>query len=736
MTPDQRPEPSSAPRAPATVRFWSRPENWIVALYAVVAAAWIAFSDLALSAIATTPEQIATASMLKGFGFVAVTAGLLHGTLRRVLASERDARKRSASSEGLLTALADAIPVPVFLKDRDSRWIFSNRATLRVLGKRLDEVIGKTDAEIYSDPAIGAALMENDRRIMESGAPASVEEAIETPGGRRVFLSSKAPYRDPDGQVIGVIGNAQDITERRDAEEALRGQLALREQFTRIAESVPGLICSFRLRPDGSATMPFATAALDDVYGLPAEVLARDVAPWRANVHPEDLPRVMASVTESARTLGRWHAEFRYHHPVKGLRWIEGWSVPLREPDGCILWHGYVTDVTEHRRLQEQVQSAHRLESIGRLAGGIAHDFNNLLTAILGSASVLERRASGRDERDEVQEIRAAALRATELTRQLLAFARRQVIAPVPLDLNGVLHSSERLLRRLLGEDIDLVVRPQDGLWRVKADAGQLEQVVINLAVNARDAMPSGGRLVLETRNDAGAGVPASLRAALPGPVVCLAVSDTGTGMTPEVRDHLFEPFFTTKAAGAGTGLGLATAHGIVSQLGGRIHVESALGQGTTFTVWFPQTLEAEAPAAPPPPRRAATVRGTETILVVEDDPMVRDVTVRALRHEGYRVLVASSGGEALALRDEALSGAQLLVTDMVMPGISGRQVAEELCRRHPGLRVLFVSGYSPDVVAERGLLAPGCELLEKPFSPDVLAARVRAILDREPPAS
>ena len=714
-------------------RPWARPEYWVPALYAAVAAAWIALSDLLLAMIARSSEQIAAASIVKGIGFVAVTAGLLHGALRRALAREREASERLSSSEALLRAITDAIPDPVFLKDRESRWLFANPATLAVLGKGQDAVLGKTDAEIYADPAIGSALMENDRRIMEAGATASVEETIETPSGRRLYLSSKAPYRDREGRVVGIIGNARDITERQKAEEALRGQLALKEQLARIAESVPGLICSFRMRPDGSACMPFTTPALDDIYGLAPDAVARDVGPWAANVHVDDLERVMAGVTEAGKTFARWHDEYRYHHPTKGLRWIEGWFVPVREPDGSILWYGYVTDVTDRRRLQEQFQSAQRLESVGRLAGGIAHDFNNLLTVILGCTSALERDVAmgARAGVEEIHELRTAAERAADLTRQLLAFARRQVIAPVALDLNEVVRGSERLLRRLLGEDIELLVRPQAGLWRVKADAGQLEQVILNLAVNARDAMPDGGTLVIETSNAAATDLPPTQRSASdPGPVVCLVVRDTGTGMPPAVREHLFEPFFTTKEVGTGTGLGLATVHGIVNQLGGRIHVESGTGLGTTFTLLFPQTLEAPARVRDPAPRRIAGGRASGTVLVVEDDPMVRGVTVRSLRAEGYRVLVAANGGEALALQAEELATLDLLVTDMVMPGLDGRQVAEAMRRRRPGLRVLFVSGYSADVVAERGLLEPGIGLLEKPFTPEALAARVRAILD------
>ncbi|MFL5299982.1 MAG: ATP-binding protein, partial [Anaeromyxobacteraceae bacterium] len=386
-------------------------------------------------------------------------------------------------------------------------------------------------------------------------------------------------------------------------------------------------------------------------------------------------------------------------------------------------------DVTEQRLLEEHSWQAQKLESIGRLAGGVAHDFNNLLTVILSCADALDEdvRAGAPANAEDIHEIRAAGRRASELTRQLLAFARKQVIAPVPLDLNAVVRGSEKLLRRVLGEDVELVVKLQEGLWSTRCDAGQLEQVIVNLVVNARDALPRGGRITVETSNvhahQAGARAPDARDH------VRLVVRDAGTGMSPEVKAHLFEPFFTTKAQGRGTGLGLATVYGIVKQSDGSVHVESEPGVGTAVEIWLPRSGDAAA-IAPPAPPAAVVLRGTERLLVVEDDPHVREVTVRSLRGGGYDVLVAQSGEEALALDAAKACDVRLLVTDVVMPGVDGRALAEDLLRRHPALRVLYVSGYPQDALADGGVLAPGVELLPKPFTPAALLARVRAVLD------
>ncbi len=581
-----------------------RIEWWIPTLYAAISGVWIYGSDSLVAAIAGSIERQRAISLYKGFGFVAVTAALLHAGLRWALRRERSGMRCVRESEALLRAVTDATPDPVFLKGRDGRWLFCNPATLPVTGKTMDQVIGKTDAEIYGDPAISAPLMETDRRVMESGQAEVVDERILGPQGYRLFLSTKAPYRDAEGRVVGVIGNARDITDRKRAEQEL---LAAEERF----------------------------------------------------------------------------------------------------------------------------QQAQKLESVGRLAGGVAHDFNNLLTVILSCSDALQAdlRAGRPAALEDVEQIRTAGARARDLTGQLLAFARRQVIAPVPLDLNDAVRNSERLLRRVLGEDVQLSVQLEPALWTVVCDPGQVEQVILNLAVNARDAMPRGGTLALRTRNlladETHAARDGEARA---GEWAQLTVQDSGAGMGPEVLAHLFEPFFTTKPKGSGTGLGLATVYGIVSQADGHLHVRSAVGQGTTVEVCFPRRPEAA--QQPRPAVAAPAAGGTETVLAVEDDPLVREITARALRSGGYRVLVAGSGAEALETADRLQGRLHLLVTDVVMPGLDGRALADELRRRNPEVRVLYVSGYTQDVISHHGVLDSGVELLPKPFTSGALLAKVRAVLD------
>jgi two-component system, cell cycle sensor histidine kinase and response regulator CckA len=381
-------------------------------------------------------------------------------------------------------------------------------------------------------------------------------------------------------------------------------------------------------------------------------------------------------------------------------------------PAALVLAH----DVSERRRLERRLAEAEKMEAIGRLAGGVAHDFNNLLTVISGYAEILLARGDG-NGREELGEIAHAAEQASALTRQLLAFSRRQVLHPRVLDLNEIVAGMEPMVKRIIGDDIDVRVRLATGLPAVEADRAQLERVILNLAANARDAMPRGGRLTVETSS-------AELDA---GPGVLLAVSDTGVGMSEEVRRQAFEPFFTTKAQGAGTGLGLATVFGVVSQSGGSVYVYSEEGLGTTFKIYLPAADAAAEPAAAAP-AAPATVNGTETVMVVEDDDGVRELVRLMLESRGYRVLAAGGADEALQLCDG--DGVDLLLTDVVMPGTSGRVLAERLAKRCPAMRILFMSGYSDEAVYRHGEISPNAAFIEKPFTDVTLTRKVREVLD------
>jgi PAS domain S-box-containing protein len=388
-------------------------------------------------------------------------------------------------------------------------------------------------------------------------------------------------------------------------------------------------------------------------------------------------------------------------------------------------------DITQRKTLEAQLLQSQKMEAVGLLAGGVAHDFNNLLTVILGSADLLlDRIGRDRPERDEVEEIRKAALWAADLTRQLLAFSRRQLLAPQVLDLNEIVANMDKILRRVIGADIDLRTVPNPHLGAVLADPGQFEQVVMNLALNARDAMPSGGKLTIETANvELDEAYARERPAAKPGHYAMLAVSDTGIGMDAETRARIFEPFFTTKPIGKGTGLGLATVYGIVKQSDGYIWVYSEPGCGTTFKIYLPQVAAAAAPAvrSSVPP---VSVHGSETVLLVEDEAMVRNLVQKVLTANGYTVLVAANGRDAERVAAAHEGHIHLLMTDVVLPGLNGRQIAQLLIAARPGIRVLYLSGYTNNAIVHHGVLEPDFAFLQKPFAPAVLGRKVREVLD------
>jgi nitrogen-specific signal transduction histidine kinase len=391
----------------------------------------------------------------------------------------------------------------------------------------------------------------------------------------------------------------------------------------------------------------------------------------------------------------------------------------------------YLRDITERKSLEDQLRLAQKMEAVGQLAGGIAHDFNNLLTAILGSTELLLASTDTDDpRRDDVQEIGRAAHRASGLVRQLLAFSRKQVMQPRLVNLNAIVREMGGMLRRLVGERITLRLDLDPALGDLTADPGQLEQVIANLGVNARDAMPDGGILTIATANVSRVGLTGVSDDGIPaGPLVVLIVKDTGIGMDEHVLAHLFEPFFTTKELGRGTGLGLATVYGIVRQSGGQIQVSSRLGEGSTFTVYFPRIDDPAGARQAVPGVPEPAPGGTETVLVVEDEEAVRHLICRVLRAKGYRVLDAPNAESALLVAGATAAPIDLLVTDMVMPGMGGTTLAAELVAVRPAMRVLFITGYAPEAVERRGRLPEDAGLLEKPFSADQLARRVREIL-------
>jgi PAS domain S-box-containing protein len=523
---------------------------------------------------------------------------------------------------------------------------------------------------------------------------------------------------------------ARERRERRRADEALRESEARKRAVLEAALDAIFTIDQYgrilEVNPATERTFGFAASEM-----VGQELAALIVPPALREAHRQGLERQRR--TGEAKVLGRVLEMPALRRD--GHEFPSELTISRVEVEGSPLFVGFVRDVTERRSLEAQLRQSQKMEAIGRLAGGVAHDFNNLLTTILGYSDLLTEKLS-QDPflREGIEEIRKAGERAATLTRQLLAFSRKQVLTPVVLDLNVVVADLEKMLRRLIGEDIDMVTVLDKSLAHVKADPGQIEQVVVNLVVNSRDAMPRGGKLTIETKNVRLDEVYAREHGYVAaGPYVLLAVSDTGSGMDSETRAHIFEPFFTTKGQGKGTGLGLSTVYGIVKQTGGSIEVYSEVSHGTTFKIYLPPALEALRSAPPGPAVRPSP--GSETILLVEDEEGVRALTRRVLVTYGYTVLEALSGEDAVEVAGRYPGVIHLMVTDAVMPGMSGPQLARHLSSLRPDMRVLFVSGYTDDAIVRHGLLKPTEAFLQKPFSPDALARKVREVLQATLPA-
>ncbi|MBP6715796.1 MAG: response regulator [Acidobacteria bacterium] len=508
-------------------------------------------------------------------------------------------------------------------------------------------------------------------------------------------------------------------------------------RLRKLASQLPGVVYQFRLRPDGTSCFPYASDRIREIYRVtPAEV-AEDASAVFAVLHPDDHAAVMASILASAESLQPWQHEYRVQFPNGDVRWLYGDAEPEREPDGSVLWHGFISDITTRKateqardELEAQLRQAQKVESIGRLAGGVAHDFNNLLTSVLGFATLAKGKLPpGSPASRDLDRVIESAERGAGLTQQLLAFARRRIVHPEVVNLHSVLGRIGPMIRRLLGEHIELVVDSSSRLGAVKIDVGSVEQLIMNLSLNARDAMPQGGTLTIRAETVTLSAAQARLFVDVAeGPHVRLVVDDTGSGMPADVQARVFEPFFTTKPVGQGTGLGLAVCHGIVQQAGGHILARSEEGRGTTFEIYLP-VVEA---ALPVPPVRAvhAPPRGTETLLVVEDDSTILTLVSQVLARLGYRVLSASDGPSALEMYGAPDVPIDLLLTDVVMPRMSGRELALRLLERRPGLKVLYASGYTADAIVQHGVLDPQVEFIQKPYTPASLAARVRLVLD------
>jgi two-component system cell cycle sensor histidine kinase/response regulator CckA len=657
---------------------------------------------------------------------VARSAGGAGGTVPDA-AGDRDARRRLEESEERYRSLFEYNPSAVFSLDLEGRFTSANPAAYALTGY--------APGELLSRPFNTLVVPEHLPRVSEDvqaavgGASRTLRLAITHRDKRRLELRVATTPVVVSGEVVGVFGIADDVTERVHAREALRKS---EEMLRTVIDASPVAI----LMLDRQGRVLTWSSAAERMFGWTADEARNRPPPF---IPPEFEPEFRARLDQVLAG-----------EPLMGLELVrrrrDGAAVPvslcaapLRDEDGSVT--GVVVAIVDEtaRRAAEvaleesrqQLLHAQKMEAVGRLAGGIAHDFNNLLTAIKGGAQMLLLDTpEDAPAHADLVEIDQSVDRATNLTRQLLTFSRKAVAQPRALDLNALLAGTEKLLNRVLREDVVLATRFCPGHACILADRGQVEQVLLNLAVNARDAMPAGGRLTLETSTVELTGPFGPEHAGLaPGRYVVLCVSDTGQGMTPEVQERAFEPFFTTKPRGQGTGLGLSTVYGIVQQSGGLIQLHSEPGRGTSFRIFFP-----EAPGDRADDSTLSGLGGAgahrETLLVVEDEPAVRKVVERVLKRAGYRALLAGTGEEALDLLAREPQAVALLVTDVVMPGMSGAELAGRARGVRPGLPVLFMSGYDDEVVSHHGVLNAGVEFIQKPFSPQVLARRVREVLD------
>jgi two-component system cell cycle sensor histidine kinase/response regulator CckA len=644
--------------------------------------------------------------------FLEAVCNVLAGSRSRRLA-EADAEK----SHRVLEAVVEGTSDDIFVKDLHGRLVVVNASAAETLGRPREELIGRTLREILP-PDVATTIEENDRLILERGEVETFEEHV----GARIVLATKGPYRARDGTLLGTFGIAHDITRRKEQEQALaqsEERLRLAQQGAQMGTWDVDLVHHGATWSEG----------LRMILGVGPDHPAGSEE-FLAFVHPDDRERAASHIAAAfERGVGFEH-ECRIVRQCDGeLRWLLARSSMIRDAGGALVrMLGVAVDITERKRAEDELihseseraelelrlSHAVKLEAVGQLAGGIAHDFNNLLVAIRGYSEVaLGRLARGDDVSGDLREVLAASDRAAALTGQLLAFGRRQVMAPQALDLNVVVRETTGLLRRLLGDNVELVTTLTDAPVVVNADRGQLEQVITNLAVNGRDAMPRGGVL--------------TIRVAAEGRSAILSVTDEGVGIDALTAAHIFEPFFTTKGE-AGTGLGLATVHGVVAQSGGQIRVDSEPGHGATFTISLPlqpgTTTYVEAASA------VVADDGTERILLVEDDPTVRSIVASLLAARGYDVVDVADGESGVSQFEREVRSIRLLVTDLTMRGLDGRETAARIRTIEPSTKVLFMSGYTDDPSIRAGVLEPGTAFIQKPFSGDELALRVRELLD------
>jgi two-component system cell cycle sensor histidine kinase/response regulator CckA len=631
-------------------------------------------------------------------------------------------------SKDYLSQIINCIGDSIFVKDRHYKHVLVNEAMCAWTGKRREELLGKTAHELFPKEEMDS-ILEQEKLVFETGKECLTEDELtDSQGNRRTVMTKKSLLLDEKGnkQIVGVL---RDITERKRAEEAL--QESEKRYRTAIEHCNDGVAIG-----KGTITL-FVNQRYVEMFGYdrPEEIVGK---PASLIAHPDEIKRMEDIMLRRQRG-----ESIPSRYELRGIR-KDGEPIDIEISATRTVYGGesvslaYVRDITERKRaekerekLQEQFRQSQKMEAVGVLAGGVAHDFNNLLSVINGYSELLLEGVDRDDpRRSDLEQIKQAGQRAASLTSQLLAFSRKQILHPITLNLDDAIVEMSKMLRRLIGEDIELVCITRPALGLVYADQGQIQQIMMNLVVNARDAMPQGGKLTIETANvDLDENYVRKHAAGLGGPYIMLAISDNGIGMDAATQDRIFEPFFTTKGQGRGTGLGLSTVYGIVKQSNGFIWVYSEPGKGTTFKIYLPR-VQGKADELSAGAKVKPDLQGAETVLVVEDESAVRALAARILRERGYTVLEASNGKEALRTAQEFAGEIHLVLTDVVMPEMSGKVLVSQIEIARPGIRALFISGYTNNAIVHHGILESNVAFLQKPFAANVLASKVREVID------